>query len=61
MCQAIRTYEELRGSRLIGVGVGLTDGQGQALLQEGFSGYLRKPFEFRQLQDLFERIAEQSN
>lgn len=34
---------------LIGMGRGLSEAQGQALLQEGFEGYLSKPFDARSL------------
>ena len=39
---------------LIGMATGLSDSQGQALLQEGFQGYLSKPFETSALVQLIE-------
>ncbi len=39
---------------LIGIGQGLSEPQGQALLQEGFEGYLSKPFDARTLIRLIE-------
>jgi excisionase family DNA binding protein len=48
--------------RLIGVAPGLNDGAGQALLQEGFDGYLSKPFDVRSLTALIEdRTAAEAN
>lgn len=40
-----RTLPGHAGMCLIGMATGLTEAQGQALLQEGFHGYLSKPFE----------------
>jgi excisionase family DNA binding protein len=39
---------------VIGVAPGMTDGQGQSLLQHGFHGYLGKPFDVRSLVQLIE-------
>jgi len=47
--RTIRTNDRLQVVRLIATGGGLTEGQGQALLQAGFDNYLPKPFEIRQL------------
>ncbi len=58
LCQAVRASAELNGIRLLAVGGGLDEGQGQGLLQQGFAGYLAKPFEIRQLVELVERIME---
>ena len=49
-----RTDNELRTICLIGTAQGLTDGQGQALLQDGFDGYLSKPFSVSELIELIE-------
>ncbi|MCH7812969.1 MAG: response regulator [Planctomycetes bacterium] len=49
LVRAIRSQEHLQTVRLIATSGGITDGQGQALLQDGFHAYLRKPFEIRQL------------
>jgi len=57
LCRALRAHEGFSGVRLVGTGGRLTDGQGQALLQEGFSGFLRKPFDVRQLRELIERVT----
>lgn len=50
-----RSAAELSHTRLIGTGSGLTEGEGQALLQAGFDGYLAKPFEIQALVALIER------
>ncbi len=55
--RCIRGAAELRDLRLIGTATGLTDGQGQALLQDGFDGYLGKPFEIGALVRLIEELA----
>ena len=49
LAQALRTNEDLRGIRLIGTSGGITEGQGRALVQDGFDSYLRKPFDIRRL------------
>ncbi|MCP4250979.1 MAG: response regulator [bacterium] len=49
LVRTIRSQENLQTVRLIATSGGITDGQGQALLQDGFHAYLRKPFEIRQL------------
>jgi len=50
-----RSAAELSHTRLIGTGAGLTEGEGQALLQAGFDGYLAKPFDIQALITLIER------
>jgi DNA-binding response OmpR family regulator len=50
----VRSREELQGICLIGMSLGMTDGQGQALLQDGFDSYIGKPFETRSLIRLIE-------
>jgi len=49
LVRTLRAHEHLQAVRLIGTSGGITEGQGQALVQEGFDGYLRKPFHLRQL------------
>jgi excisionase family DNA binding protein len=50
----LRSAEELRGTCLVGVAPGLTEGKGQALVQDGFDAYLSKPFDVRTLVQLIE-------
>ena len=54
--RTVRSLESLQGVKLIAMGSNLDDSAGQALLQEGFRGYLRKPFAFRALLELIEEI-----
>ncbi|MGB2987753.1 MAG: response regulator [Phycisphaerae bacterium] len=42
---------------LIGTAAGLSEGNGQGLLQEGFDGYLSKPFDVRSLIRLIEKTT----
>jgi excisionase family DNA binding protein len=58
LARLMRGSAELSLIHLIGVANGLTDGQGQALIQEGFSGYLAKPYELRSLIELIERAHD---
>ena len=52
-----RAATELSHARLIGTCAGLTEGEGQALLQAGFDGYLAKPFDIQSLITLIERYT----
>ena len=45
---------------VIGIARALGEGDGQALLQEGFDGYLSKPFEVRSLIELIEEMTAPS-
>lgn len=56
LSRTIRANEQLQGVKLIGTSGGLTRGQGQALVQDGFDGFLRKPFEIRELIALIEKV-----
>lgn len=49
ICRHVRRNADLQGIRMIAVSAAMTEGHGQALLQEGFDAYLTKPFEIRQL------------
>ena len=57
LARRARSLTELQGTRLVGVAEGLTDAQGQALLQDGFDGYLSKPFDTRSLIELIDRLS----
>ena len=56
--ETLRAHEDLRDTVLIAVSGAMTAGQGQGLLQDGFAGFLRKPFGIRELQDLIAQTLE---
>lgn len=49
--------ELLDSTSLIGMGIGLSQAGGQALMQEGFDGYLSKPFDGQSLVGLIEELS----
>ena len=49
ICQVIRENTELQASRIIAITSPLTEGEGQALLQQGFDCYMTKPFDIKQV------------
>jgi excisionase family DNA binding protein len=49
LARTLRANEHLQGVKLIGTSGGLTKGQAQALVQDGFDTFLPKPFEIREL------------
>lgn len=55
-----RTDGDFRSTVLIGTGHDLSNGQGQALLQQGFDGFLSKPFTVRELIEQIESITPAS-
>lgn len=57
LCRHVRSHPALQDIKLIAISGAMTDGQGQAYLQQGFDAYLRKPFEVRPLV----RLIEQTN
>ncbi len=54
--RTIRACEELQDVKLIGTSGGMTKGQGEALVQDGFDAFLRKPFEIRELIAVIEQV-----
>lgn len=54
----LRSHNELRDACLIGMADQLTEGQGQALCQQGFDAYLTKPFSALALIELIERNTQ---
>ena len=44
VCKAVRNNPELQVSRVIAMSGQLSDGDGAALVQQGFDGFLKKPF-----------------
>ncbi|MFQ5589876.1 MAG: helix-turn-helix domain-containing protein [Phycisphaerae bacterium] len=55
-----RSHSEVRDACLIGIGAELSPGQGQMLCQQGFDGFLAKPFDARALIDLMEQRFQSS-
>jgi len=49
MSAILRENPELQGTRIVAMATGLTQGESQALLQQGFDAILPKPFDLRQL------------
>jgi excisionase family DNA binding protein len=45
----VRSNQDLQLTKIIAMSGKLTDGQAQQLLQQGFDGYLKKPFHVRQV------------
>jgi excisionase family DNA binding protein len=60
MGHVVRSVAELQEVRLIGTSRGLSDAQGQSLLQNGFDAFLSKPFDVRSLITLLDgsRVEE---
>jgi excisionase family DNA binding protein len=56
----IRSQESAHVDCLIGTGNNLTEAQGQALLQEGFDGFLSKPFDIKTLRNLIEQATSRT-
>ncbi len=54
----VHSIEDLGTPQLIGTSLGMTDAEGQALLQDGFDAYLSKPFDVTTLVRLIEKNAE---
>jgi DNA-binding response OmpR family regulator len=50
----VRSRQSVESVCLIGTAQGLSEAQGQALLQAGFDGYIGKPFDVRSLVELIE-------
>ncbi|MFW6060434.1 MAG: response regulator [Phycisphaeraceae bacterium] len=53
----IRDNEDLQLTKVIAMSGKLTDGQAQHLLQQGFDGYLKKPFHVRQAIEAIEEAT----
>ncbi len=54
ICNIVRENIELQGTRIVAITSNLTDGEGQALLQQGFDGYLCRPFDIKHFVDCIE-------
>ena len=56
----VRSSSGLHATCLIGTANGLEGPSGQALLQDGFDGYLNKPFDVRSLIELIEKSGSEA-
>lgn len=56
LCRDLRTSEGLHSLKLIAISAAMTEGQGQSMLQVGFDGYIRKPFEIDQFANVVEKV-----
>lgn len=54
ICSIIRENTELQGTRIIAITSSLTEGEGHALLQQGFDGYLSRPFDIKKMVECIE-------
>ncbi|MFQ5490055.1 MAG: response regulator [Phycisphaerae bacterium] len=59
LVRTLRTYEQLQLVRLLATSGGLSAGQGQSLVQQGFAAFIAKPFEIRELLSAMENSAAQ--
>ncbi|MBU0719680.1 MAG: response regulator [Planctomycetes bacterium] len=57
IARRVRGMPDLQEVHLMGMASGLTEPQGQALLQDGFHAYLAKPFDTRTLVGLIDRVT----
>ncbi|MBS0195322.1 MAG: response regulator [Planctomycetes bacterium] len=53
----LRRNEHLQFSRIVAMSGKLTDGQSQALRSQGFDGFLKKPFQVRQVVEAIEEVT----
>lgn len=53
----IRSNDDLQLTKVIAMSGKLTDGQAQHLVQNGFDGYLKKPFHVRQVVESIEEVT----
>jgi len=54
ICNIIRENPELQGARVVAITSNLTEGESQALLQQGFDSHLARPFDIGQLIECIE-------
>ena len=57
ICSLIRENPELQGTRVVAISSPLTEGEGQALLQQGFDAYLCRPFDVKQVVQCIEETT----
>ncbi len=58
ICQTLRSHDSLSNIKLIATGASMTEGQGLGLVEEGVAGFLCKPFDLTQLEELIQSIIE---
>lgn len=58
ICEAIRRNESMQLTRVIAMSAKLTEGQAGALRTVGFDGFLKKPFQVRQLVQAIEQATQ---
>jgi excisionase family DNA binding protein len=56
ICSIVREQTELQGAKVVAITGKLTEGEGQALLQQGFDAYLCRPFETRQVIECIDEV-----
>ena len=49
ICSVIRESSDLQDTRMVALTSALTEGEGHALMQQGFDAYLCKPFDIKQV------------
>lgn len=53
-CDMVRRHDQLQFTRIVAMSGKLTDGQAQGLRGQGFDGFLKKPFQLRQVVESIE-------
>ena len=56
LCRDLRASEDLHALKLIAISASMTEGLGQSMLQVGFDGFVRKPFEVAQLIGVLDKV-----
>jgi excisionase family DNA binding protein len=57
VAEMIQSSDDLQLTKIIAMSGKLTDGQSAGLRQQGFEGFLKKPFQFRQLVEAIEKAT----
>lgn len=57
VAQLVRTSDQLQMTRVIAMSSKLTDGQAHGLRSQGFEGFLKKPFQVRQVVEAIEHAT----
>ena len=56
LCRLIRSDADLSDAQLIAVSGRMTEGIGQGLIQDGFDGFLKKPFGVREFLEVVDGV-----